>query len=51
MTTNRAEGHRILNDELYDLVRSRQIEPLEAINHADDKKDMRARLGIGGPAT
>lgn len=46
MTTNRADGHRQLNDELWDLVRSRAIEPLEAIKHTDDKKDLKARLGI-----
>jgi twitching motility protein PilT len=46
MTTNRSEGHRHLNDELYDLVRKRQIEPLEALKHTDDRKDMKVRLGI-----
>lgn len=47
MTTNRSEGHRQLNEELFDLVRKRQIEPLEAIKHSEDRKDMKARLGMG----
>ena len=47
MTTNRSEGHRHLNDELYDLVRKRQIEPLEALRHSEDRKDMKIRLGMG----
>ncbi len=46
MTTNRSEGHRQLNDELWELVRSRAIEPLEALKHTDEKKDLKARLGI-----
>ncbi|MCB9507215.1 MAG: PilT/PilU family type 4a pilus ATPase [Myxococcales bacterium] len=51
MTTNRSEGHRMLNDELHELVRTRQIEPLEALNHSDDKKDLRVRLGMASPST
>jgi twitching motility protein PilT len=47
MTTNRNDGHRHLNDELFELVRKRQIEPLEAIKHSEDHKDMKARLGMG----
>lgn len=46
MTTNRSEGHRQLNDELWELVRSRAIEPLEALKHTSEKKDLKARLGI-----
>ena len=46
MTTNRNEGHRHLNDELYELVRRRQIEPLEALKHTEDRKDMKVRLGM-----
>ncbi len=46
MTTNRSDGHRQLNEELYDLVRKRQIEPLEAIKHSEDRKDMKVRLGM-----
>ena len=50
MTTNRGEGHRHLNDELYDLVRKRQIEPLEALRHAEDRKDLKVRLGMAPAA-
>lgn len=46
MTTNRSEGHRYLNDDLWELVRSRAIEPLEALKHTENGKDLRARLGM-----
>lgn len=46
MTTNRSEGHRYLNDDLFDLVKARAIEPLEALKHTDNRKDLRQRLGM-----
>lgn len=46
MTTNRSEGHRYLNDDLWDLVRSRAVEPLEALKHTENPKDLRIRLGM-----
>ena len=46
MTTNKKEGHRMLNQDLQELVHSNAVEPMEALLRAPDKKDLRARLGL-----
>lgn len=46
MTTNKKEGHRMLNQDLQELVHSNAVEPMEALLRAADKKDLRARLGL-----
>lgn len=46
MTTNKKEGHRMLNQDLQELVHSNAVEPQQALARAADRKDLRARLGL-----
>ena len=46
MTTNKKEGHRMLNQDLQELVHSNAVDPSEALSRSADRKDLRARLGM-----
>lgn len=46
MTTNKKEGHRMLNQDLQELVHSNAVDPSDALSRSADRKDLRARLGM-----
>ncbi|MFT4704041.1 MAG: twitching motility protein PilT [Bradymonadia bacterium] len=46
MTTNKKEGHRMINQDLQELVHSQAISPQAALARTPDVKDLRQRLGL-----
>ena len=46
MTTNKSQGHRLMNEDLAELFQSKLIDAGEALSHSPDRKDLRARLGV-----
>lgn len=47
LQTSRAEGMQTLDMALFDLCQKKLITPNDAVDHATDKKGMRAQLGLG----
>lgn len=46
MTTGKAAGNQMLNEELARLVQTKKVEPNEALHKAVDKADLARRLGV-----
>ena len=49
ITTGKARGNRLLNDDLARLVQTRKISKEEALRNAVDQRDMAKRLGLTPP--